>query len=567
MKKMSIVSAALLVMVGAGRLVGADAPPAATQEAMEYLRASPQDMQWWREARFGLFVHWGPVSLQGTEIGWSRGGERRGTGGKGEVPLEVYDNLYKKFNPVKFSAEEWVRIAQDAGMRYLVFTTKHHDGFTNFDSKLTDYKITSPESPFGRDIVAELARACHQAGMRLGFYYSPPDWHHPNYRTAEHAKYIEYLHGQLRELCSRYGRVDIIWFDGLGGTAKDWDSENLFKVIRTLQPHVLLNNRAGLPGDFGTPEQTIGRFDIKRPWESCITICQQWAWKPNDNLKSLKECVHTLVRCAGGDGNLLLNVGPMPSGEIEPRQVEVLRGIGQWLKAAGEAVYGTRGGPFMPGLWGASTHRGKKVYLHVLEWPDGEELLVLPAIPARIVASSLLGGGTVTVEQGEKGITVGVRAADRRDPDTIVVLELACPAIDVAPVATGGVSLTTGKKATASNVFQNSDAHGPDKAVDENDATRWATDAGTHSAWLEVDLGEAKTFDRATLREAYERVRAFELQYKDGDSWRTFATGTTIGRRCRLKFAPVTARHVRLNITEATEGPTLWEFALTPPAQ
>ncbi|MBP7933798.1 MAG: alpha-L-fucosidase [Phycisphaerae bacterium] len=567
MSKMSIVSAALLLMVGTGRLAGEDAPPVAIQEVKEYLRASPQDMQWWREARFGLFVHWGPVSLQGTEIGWSRGGERRGTGGKGEVPLEVYDNLYKKFNPVRFNADEWVRIAQDAGMRYLVFTTKHHDGFTNFDSKLTDYKITSPESPFRRDIVAELARACHQAGMRLGFYYSPPDWHHPDYRTAEHAKYIAYLHGQLRELCSHYGRVDIIWFDGLGGTAKDWDSENLFKMIRTLQPHILLNNRAGLPGDFGTPEQTIGRFDIKRPWESCITICQQWAWKPNDNLKSLKECVHTLVRCAGGDGNLLLNVGPMPSGEIEPRQVDVLRGMGQWLKVAGEALYATRGGPFMPGLWGASTHRGKKVYLHVLEWPDGEDLLALPAIKARIVASSLLGGGTVTVRQGEKGITVGVPAPDRRDPDTIVVLELDCPAMDIPPVATGGVSLTTGKKATASNVFQNSDAHGPDKAVDENDATRWATDAGTRSAWLEVDLGEAKTFDRATLREAYERVRAFELQYKDGDSWRTFATGTTIGRRCRLKFAPVTARYVRLNITEATEGPTLWEFALTPPVQ
>ncbi|MFO7976346.1 MAG: alpha-L-fucosidase, partial [Candidatus Hydrogenedentota bacterium] len=292
--------------------------PAFAQQMVDqdkpYLKAAPEDMKWWREARFGLFIHWGPVSLKGTEIGWSRGGERRGREGTGEIPVEVYDNLYKEFNPTEFDADEWVTIAQQAGMKYLVFTTKHHDGFVNFDSKLTDYKITSPESPFGRDIVKELADACHKAGLGLGFYYSPPDWHHPDYRTDNHAKYIEYLHGQLRELCTNYGQIDIIWFDGLGGTAEDWNSEPLFKMIRELQPHVLINNRAGLPGDFDTPEQRVGKFQNDRPWESCITICRQWAWKPDDAMKSFEECIRTLVRCAGGDGNLLFNVGPMPSG-------------------------------------------------------------------------------------------------------------------------------------------------------------------------------------------------------------------------------------------------------------
>jgi alpha-L-fucosidase len=144
------------------------------------------------------------------------------------------------------------------------------------------------------------------------------DWHHPDYRTASHQKYIEYMHGQLREICSNYGQIDIIWFDGLGGTAKDWDSENLFRMIRQLQPHVIINNRAGLPADHDTPEQTIGKFQRDRPWETCMTICQQWAWKPNDRMKSLKECIHTLVRVTGGDGNLLFNVGPMPDGRIDP---------------------------------------------------------------------------------------------------------------------------------------------------------------------------------------------------------------------------------------------------------
>lgn len=394
-------------------------------------------MGWWREARFGLFVHWGPVSLKGTEIGWSRGGERRGQGsGKGEVPVEVYDNLYKEFNPVKFNADEWVKIAQDAGMKYLVFTTKHHDGFCEFDSKLTDYKITSPESPFRRDVVAELAKACHKAELRLGFYYSPPDWHYPDYRTANHARYIEYMHGQLRELCTNYGKVDIIWFDGLGGKAKDWDAERLLDMIRTLQPGVIINNRAGLPADHDTPEQVIGGFKMERPWETCMTICQQWAWKPNDTLKTLPECIQTLIRTVGGDGNLLFNVGPMPDGQIEPRQVERLQEMGQWLKQCGESIYGTRGGPYKPGAFGACTRKGNRIYIHVCAWPKGGQPLTLPALPRKIVASSLLTGGKVNLRQSNDGLTIAVAPEDRRELDTIVVLEVEGAAVDIPPIST-----------------------------------------------------------------------------------------------------------------------------------
>ncbi len=411
---------------------GPPAYPAGLPQPKPYLHAPAQVVENWRAMKFGLFIHWGPVSLKGTEISWSRAGERRGlrpNKNPRAVPVEEYDNLYKRFNPVKFNADEWVQIAKEAGMKYLVFTSKHHDGFSMFDSKYTEYKITN--SPFKRDVVKELAEACHKAGLKFGLYYSPPDWYHPDYRTENHSRYIQFLHNQLRELCTNYGRIDIIWFDGLGGSAKDWDSENLFKMIRKLQPHVIINNRAGLPGDHDTPEQRIGKFQTDRPWETCMTICRQWAWKPNDQLKSLKQCIQTLVRVVCGDGNLLFNVGPMPDGRIEPRQVERLRQMGAWLKKYGKTIYATRGGPFKSGRWGGSTYKGNTIYVHILEWPD--EALILPAIPKKILKSRLLTGGKLDVEQSDECIKIVVPKADRQKIDTIVELRLDGPAGEIPP--------------------------------------------------------------------------------------------------------------------------------------
>ncbi len=531
------------------------------EEDKAYLKAGERDVQRWRQMKFGLFIHWGPVSLKGTEIGWSRGGQRRGRSGRGSIPAEEYDNLYKQFDPVKFNADEWIQLAKDAGMKYLVFTSKHHDGFSMFDSKLTEYKITN--SPFKRDVVKELADACHKAGIKLGYYYSPVDWYHPDYRTANHARYIEFLHGQLREICSNYGRIDIVWFDGLGGSAKDWDSERLIKMIRGLQPHVIINNRAGLPADHDTPEQRIGKFQNDRPWETCMTICRQWAWKPNDQMKSLKQCIDTLVRVVGGDGNLLFNVGPMPDGRIEPRQVDRLREMGAWLEKYGKSIYGTRGGPFKPGPWGASTHHNDVIYVHVLKWPG--ETLSLPRIPMKITESRVLTGGQVKVTQTDEGIEVSVPQADRQELDTIITLHLDGSAGEIPPCSLPSDSLTTGKRARASNVFQNNRGYAPSKAVDDDDTTRWATDSGTREVWLEVDLGKRLTFDRLRISEAYDRVRKFEVQYKEADQWRPFVRGTRIGADYSKRFEAVTARHVRLNILDASDGPTIWEFQLFAP--
>ncbi|HNZ19904.1 MAG TPA: alpha-L-fucosidase [Candidatus Hydrogenedentes bacterium] len=522
-------------------------------------QSDPVDhMTWWREARFGLFIHWGPVSLKGTEIGWSRGGERRGTGGTGDIPLEVYDNLYREFNPVEFDAREWVQIALNAGMKYLVFTSKHHDGFCMFDSALTEYKITN--SPFQRDVVRELADACHEAGLKVGWYYSPPDWHHPDYRTANHARYIEYLHGQLRELCTNYGKIDILWFDGLGGTAEDWDAEKLVTMIRELQPGIVINDRAGLPEDHATPEQRVGAFNRNRRWETCMTICNQWAWKPDDTMKTLDKCIDVLVRTAGGDGNLLFNVGPMPDGRIEPRQVDRLAEMGAWLGQFGETIYGTRGGPYMPSAWGASTCKNSRVYLHVLDWnqvKDGR--IELPPLPRAIIRHELLTGGAVKLENTPEALILHFDASARVEPDTILALEVEGNAEDLSPIPLP-TEIVQGNFA-ASNVYESMDMYSPAMAFDGNPETRWATDSGTHQAWLQIRFNEPRKISQILVSEACgDRIQKFELQQSDdGKHWTTFYTGEKLGMNGRARFEAITTSGVRLKILEATEGPTLWE--------
>jgi alpha-L-fucosidase len=392
---------------------------------------------WWREARFGMFIHWGPVSLKGTEISWSRGGERRGIGGKGEIPAAEYDSLYTKFNPVKFNAEEWVAIARSAGMKYMVLTAKHCDGFCLWHSGVDEYSIAN--SPFKRDVCGELAEAAHKADMRLGWYYSPVDWRDPDSRTERNGIYLKRMQGHLRELLGNYGRIDLLWFDTDGGPAP-WDQAATYGLVRSLQPRLIINNRLdmgsmddykaqkiGPNADYQTPEQRIGGFDNVHPWETCMTLGTQWSWKPQDTIKTYVECLHILVQCVTGDGNLLLDVGPMPNGEIEPRQVKVLRQIGGWLAKFGESIYGTRGGPFRNGAWGGSTMKGNTVYLHILKW-NGDQL-TLPPLKGKINNARALTGGDVRIEQTaqETVIRMPVREQDR--VNTLVKLEMETPVL------------------------------------------------------------------------------------------------------------------------------------------
>jgi alpha-L-fucosidase len=398
--------------------------------------SAAERLAWWKEARFGLFIHWGPVSLKGTEISWSRANTNPLCPNKGPIPAEEYDNLYKRFNPTQFNAAEWAGIAKTAGTRYVVLTAKHCDGFCLWPTKTISYHIGN--TPFKRDVCGELAAAVRAAGLRIGWYYSPMDWWDPDCRTAKNADYIKRMQGQIRELVTRMGRIDVMWFDWDGMTIP-WDQAETYRIVRTAQPGIIINNRlecsetgnhadkfTGPNADYLTPEQEIGAYNDKQPWETCMTLGTQWSWKPNDDIKSADEVVRILARCAGGDGNLLLNVGPMPDGRIEPRQVEVLKKVGDWMAANGESIYGTRGGPFKPGAYGASTRKGNTIYLHVFQW-TGDKLL-LPALPAKVLSGRVMGGGPARVRQTEKGLEITVAEKDRRTADTVVVLDLDGPA-------------------------------------------------------------------------------------------------------------------------------------------
>lgn len=541
-------------------------------------KAKPESLQRWREARFGMFIHWGPVSLKGTEISWSRANTNPQCPNHGKIPAADYDNLYKQFDPVKFNAKEWVATAQAAGMKYMVLTAKHCDGFLLWDSKVDDYNIM--HTPFKRDVCAELAKAAHDAGMKLGWYYSPMDWRDPDCRNAKNAEFVKRMQAELAELLGNYGKIDILWFD-CDGKSAPWDQETTYQLVRRMQPEIVINERLdlGVQGgwnqgvigpnaDFHTPEQTVGKFD-QRPWESCLTLSRknQWAWGGSeDGVKTFAECLAMLIRCAGGDGNTLLNVGPMPTGEIAPEQAKRLKEIGDWLKIYGTSIYGTRGGPFRPGKYGVSTHKDNTIYLHIQRWPGAT--LTLPTIPATILHSKALTGGNVTVKPSAAGIEISLPTGDRNELDTLIELELDRPAGGIPPLDVPGTpshSLATGKQATTSNVFQNQSGYGANKAFDDDDETRWATDAGIKSAWLAVDLGKPASIGRVVIQQAYpelKRIRKFAIEYRDGDDWKTCYRGENLGARLDATFDAITARHLRLNISEATDGPTISEFQL-----
>ncbi|MBI5084664.1 MAG: alpha-L-fucosidase [Acidobacteria bacterium] len=373
-----------------------------------------------------------------------------------------YRALAKTFNPVQFDARAWVRLAKEAGQRYMVFTSKHHDGFCMFDSAYTDYKIT--KSPYGKDIVAMLAEAAREEKLPLGFYYSPPDMNHPGFRDtskpssanwtgepwrAQWPLYIDYMEMQVRELLSRYGDVAVVWFDGLGEQRK-YDGWRLHRTIREMQPDTLINNRIGLAGDYDTPEQripkgiptkgavvgntdgskdkgvaaTAPRPEEFRPWETCMTINGTWAYNKNDKrYKSTTQLVQMLVDVASKGGNFLLNVGPTPEGTIQPEFVERLRGIGAWLKLNGDSIYGTTYGPWQNLTFGRSTAKGKRVYLHVFEWPAG--LLAVPGAAEKIASARMLAGGRpVRFSQKPEGLTLDLAGHSAGEHATVIELRL-----------------------------------------------------------------------------------------------------------------------------------------------
>ncbi len=377
-------------------------------------------LQWFPQARFGMFVHFGLYAL--LERGeWVMYHE--------DIPREEYEKLARRFNPRGFNAGEWVDVAQRAGARYLTVTAKHHDGFCLFDSALTDYKVTN--TPFGRDLIGELIEACHRRRMRIVLYYSQPDWHHPSFVHRPKAfkdlqyerpddepdweRYMDYVEGQVLELCTRYGRIDGVWFDGVHKTEQEWRGRRLYALIKKHQPGAVVNERAGC-GDFFTPERSLvfpasaAGYTV----EACQAICvDAWGHKRDGVLFSSPVLIESLVRTAAAGGNYLLNIGPLPDGSLPEDQVRRLEHIGDWLAVHGRAVYGTQGCPLIgEGDDVLYTRREDRVYAHLLRWPD-RDAIVLSQLRRAPRRATLLGAGTrLTVGSTEDGVVLrGLPAA------------------------------------------------------------------------------------------------------------------------------------------------------------
>ena len=396
---------------------------------------------WFRNAKFGMFIHWGPYSLASVEASWPIMRPANWN-----ITEAEYRALPQRFNPAHYDPDHFIDLARTAGQEYMVFTTKHHDGFCMFDSSYTDYKITN--TPYKKDIVKQLSDACARRNMKLGFYYSPPDLNHPGFRDTsklsrdtwngqperpEWSSYLTYMQLQLTELLTRYGDVKVIWFDGLYHQEK-YDGQRFLDLIHKLQPATLVNDRIGLTADYVTPEQFIPKaiptkdvhifgtdtsvqaaFKAGVPraadfqlWETCMTINETWAYNVHDTkFKSTQDLVRGLVEVTSRGGNFLLNIGPRPDGTVQPEFQERLRGIGEWMAVNGESIYGTTYGPIQGEAVYRTTAKRNEVFVHVLDWPsDG---LALKPIEPKILSAQLLANHQpLTFRQTESGVQISL---------------------------------------------------------------------------------------------------------------------------------------------------------------
>jgi alpha-L-fucosidase len=403
---------------------------------------------WFRAAKFGMFIHWGPYSQASVEASWAI---MRPDGWN--ISDADYRALPKRFNPVHYDPDHFIDLARAAGQRYMVFTTKHHDGFCMFDSSYTDYKTTN--TPYGKDIVKQLSDACGRRTMPLGFYYSPPDLNHPGYRDItkparenwngqperpEWPSYLDYMQLQLTELLTRYGDVKVIWFDGLNHQEK-YDGQRFLNLIHRLNPATLVNDRIGVAGDFVTPEQfipsAIPTKDVRirgtdtsiqkelhtgvpseadfQPWETCMTINDTWAYNAHDhNFKSAHDLIRSLVEVTSRGGNFLLNVGPQPDGIIQPEFQERLRAIGDWMTVNGESIYGTTFGSIQAASGYRTTVKGSDLFIHVFDWPSTP--LTIAGVKPKVFSARLLANNQrLEFQQSENSlqITVPQQAPDQ----------------------------------------------------------------------------------------------------------------------------------------------------------
>ena len=407
---------------------------------------TPENLQARREfqdMKFGMFIHWGVYSVLG---------DGEWVFHERHLTVDEYNRLPSFFDPEEFDAATWVALAKAAGMKYITITSRHHDGFAMFDSKVSDWNIVQ-RTPYKKDPLKMLADECHRQGIKLFFYYSQLDWHNPDYfpRGATNwsngrpdhgdwnAYFDNYMDGQLTELLTNYGPIGGIWFDGMWDKPDaDWHLDKTYALIHKLQPAALIipnHHQTPRPGeDVQTferdlPGQNTAGFNTKYvstniPLESSDTLNGAWGFNIGDSsYKSAPELVRKLVRAAGNNSNLLLNIGPYPNGEIDPQFVTRLHAVGDWLSKYGDSIFGTRGGPIPPGDWGVTTQKDNKIYVHVLNW--GSPLLALRPITGKISSAQLLlGGEPVAVTQTADGVILKLRPQGKDEVDRVIVLTL-----------------------------------------------------------------------------------------------------------------------------------------------
>jgi alpha-L-fucosidase len=408
-------TAALVPLRGAAQSTAA---PTETGPTTSTVEDRERRAQWWHEARFGMFIHFGLYSVLGRHE-WAM--EQEG------IPVAEYQQLAKRFNPKPHAARAWAKLAKAAGMKYMVMTTKHHEGFCLFDTKLTDY--CAPKQAAGRDLVAEYIEAAKSEGLRFGFYYSLMDWHHPDgalCKTDEAARrrFVDYIHGQVHELCSNYGKVDILWYDvNWPLKPEGWESVKMNKMVRQLQPDILINNRSGILEDFTTPEQRIQAYDS--PWESCMTMNDSWGYnRADDDWKAPKAVVRNLLTCTRDHGNYLLNIGPKPDGSIPEPSIDILTKVGKWTEKHGELIHKADRCQMKHSTFALFTRQGNTLYIHAYFWPG--DTLAIGGLQQKVLSAKMYATGQ-SVKFEQEQWRVRFTGLPSQSPDPIAtVLAVEC---------------------------------------------------------------------------------------------------------------------------------------------
>ncbi len=532
-------------------------------------------MDWWKEARFGMFIHWGLYSLPAGV--WDEK-EIPGIGEwimlRGKIPTSDYQKLAAKFNPIQFNADAWVKLAKDSGMKYIIITSKHHDGFAMFKSK--DAFNIVDATPFNRDPIADLAKACRKYKIKLGLYYSQAqDWNHAggaaasggHWDSAQNGSMDKYIDDvavpQVKEILSAYNPA-IIWWD----TPIDMNKNRADRIASVIKsyPNLITNNRlgGGYEGDLETPEQYIPGTGIPgKNWESCMTMNNTWGFKSKDNAwKSTVVIIRNLIDIASKGGNYLLNVGPTAEGIIPQPSIERLLEVGKWMQKNGTAIYGTSASPFAYLPWGRCTQKGNLLYLHVFNWPTNG-IIKLPLANNDIVDSYLLSDKKVSVNRSKAKDSKYIEIyLPLKAPDTIasiVVLRLKSK-----PILTILDPIPSLKKsATASS--QKNDSTNPSLAFDGNGRKGWVAADTDKTGWITVDLGKPTSIGSISMTEAgmFDKfIKRFELQYKKDDKWIAIYEGKTIGAGYFKTFTPIISQEFRLNVLEYTKAPQLKEIQL-----